>query len=60
MRLLDTIKTCFLVFQARTFGNYIISVGSPSNEDYAVYQYKGLTVCIPDVRHQLKERKQND
>lgn len=56
-RFFKTLKICVLVFNARTFGKYRISIGGPDHYDYHVYEYDGLVVCLPDVKHQIAVRK---
>lgn len=54
-KLIMTLRICWLVFKARTFGQYKNSVGGPDNQDYSVYHYKNRVVCIPGVDKVLKE-----
>lgn len=55
LRFLMTLRVCWLVFCARTFGKYKHSIGDPDDEDYSVYLYKNRVVCIPTTSKVLME-----
>lgn len=47
MKFLSTLRIAATLVMARTFGQYINSVGGPNQPDYAVYRWRGKKWWIP-------------
>ena len=49
-KFLGTLKICFMLFLARTFGEYQHTIWKTSFGGYAVYEFRGHTYFIPITR----------
>lgn len=46
-KLIKTLRMCYCMAMAQTFGEYQHSVGGYASPDYAVYKWRGKTWAIP-------------